>query len=269
MEGAGGAAAGVLMPLGLEPELVQAGIGQHVEREERFYMPHLWCLHLYTYEARLELDGRLMHIEPGCAGIIPPGVRQVYRFEGPSRHLYAHFRFTGQVADADRVHVPLLVQLGERVREAEKLFRSAIDAGALRPRRADAALWELLWRLTEAIPAASRPVSAPHPRLEAACQMIERELSGELRVRELARRLGLSHNHLDRLFKAAFKVSPAAYIRDRRMQRARHLLENSTLPIKVVAANVGVPDLQAFNKCVRKAFQASPRALREARDIAP
>jgi transcriptional regulator GlxA family with amidase domain len=46
------------------------------------------------------------------------------------------------------------------------------------------------------------------------------------------------------------------------MERARHLLRESTLSIPAVAAAVGIGDLQAFNKTCRRELGASPRAVR-------
>ena len=48
------------------------------------------------------------------------------------------------------------------------------------------------------------------------------------------------------------------------MKRAHHLLTASTLPIASIAATVGIPDLQAFNKACRRTLGAPPRAVREA-----
>lgn len=78
----------------------------------------------------------------------------------------------------------------------------------------------------------------------------------------VAQAAGVSHNHLTRLFKAATGDTVVGYIRRRRLDRARHLLRASTLSIPAVAASVGIPDLQAFNKACRRELGASPRALR-------
>jgi transcriptional regulator GlxA family with amidase domain len=48
------------------------------------------------------------------------------------------------------------------------------------------------------------------------------------------------------------------------MDRARHLLNASTLAIPAIAAAVGISDLQAFNKTCRRELGASPRAVRQA-----
>jgi transcriptional regulator GlxA family with amidase domain len=49
----------------------------------------------------------------------------------------------------------------------------------------------------------------------------------------------------------------------RRATRAQHLLLTTNLPVKVIAAEVGVPDLQEFNKLIRRHCGHSPRAVRE------
>jgi AraC-like DNA-binding protein len=53
------------------------------------------------------------------------------------------------------------------------------------------------------------------------------------------------------------------YVRRRRVERARHLLLHSGLSIKQVACEVGLPDLQLFNKTIRRAYGVAPRSLRE------
>ena len=47
------------------------------------------------------------------------------------------------------------------------------------------------------------------------------------------------------------------------MERARYLLEHSTMPIKAIARDVGIPDLHLFNKTVRRELGKSPREVRK------
>ena len=93
--------------------------------------------------------------------------------------------------------------------------------------------------------------------------MIERRLGDSLNVADLAEELGISHNHLTRLFRSKYGMTIAGYIRKRRVERARHLLAFSTIPVKSVAVEVGIPDLHLFNKTIRAVLGRSPRAVRE------
>jgi transcriptional regulator GlxA family with amidase domain len=52
------------------------------------------------------------------------------------------------------------------------------------------------------------------------------------------------------------------YIQERRMQMAQYLLKHSTLPIKSIAAEVGMPDLHQFNKTFRRILKEAPTGMR-------
>ena len=58
------------------------------------------------------------------------------------------------------------------------------------------------------------------------------------------------------------------YIRQRRVERALHLLAHTTLTVKTIAGEVGLPDLHFFNKTIRAAAGLSPREYREQRGTA-
>lgn len=129
------------------------------------------------------------------------------------------------------------------------------------PRRADAEVWGALWRVAAlAGPADGQP--RPHRAVAAALAHIESHLAEPLTAPEVARASGVSHNHLLRLFRAETGSTVVAYVRRRHMERARHLLRESTLPIAAIADAVGIGDLQAFNKACRREWGASPRGVR-------
>ena len=74
--------------------------------------------------------------------------------------------------------------------------------------------------------------------------------------------VGISHNHLTRLFRSQTGGTVIGHLRARRMARAAHLLRESTMSIRAIAASVGIPDLQAFNKSCRASAGLSPRQIR-------
>ncbi|GIG66906.1 AraC family transcriptional regulator [Phytomonospora endophytica] len=223
-------------------------------RVDRFRLPDLWQLHLYRYDADLTVDGESYRITPGRVSLIPAGATSQYIYRGPSEHLYVHFRPAPSGA-AQRI--PVLQDAGAEVPVLTALLSSAIAVWPTSPARATAEVWAALHRIA----ALSEP-GGPHPAVGAAMAHIESGLAGTLEVPRIAAAAGVSHNHLTRLFRAETGDTVVAYIRRRRMHRARHLLRESTLPIPTVAAAVGIPDLQAFNKVCRRELGAAPRALR-------
>lgn len=250
------------VPLGEPPEIVNAGIGVHGLHvpEECFRLPDLWQLHLYSYDGELEVGGTVHPIRPGHVSLIPADAEVRYRYRGVSEHLYIHAR----LADRGEAHqVPVMQDAGAAVAVFDGMLRHAITAAASAPARASAEIWTILWRLTQLRP--RHAGEGEHAAVAAALAYIEERLPRPITVPEIAEAAGVSHNHLTRLFRAERGTTVVAHIRRRRMERAAHLLGESTLSIPAVAASVGIPDLQAFNKACRREFGKSPRALRSNR----
>jgi len=86
-----------------------------------------------------------------------------------------------------------------------------------------------------------------------------------MRVADVAREVRLSTTHLRRLFEAECESSVKEFIQARRLERVRHLLEHSTLSVKAIANEVGMSDLQQFNKLVRRHLGDAPSRLRRQR----
>jgi AraC family transcriptional regulator len=237
------------------PEVVNLGVGVHgvTSRREVFRLPDLWQLHLYRYTAELELAGTTYPIRPGYVSLVPAGAEVQYRYRGRSEHLWVHLR-PGRGSSRD---VPVMQDAGAETPLLTSLLLGAIESSAQHPARAGAEVWTALWRVAE-LTAADRP----HAAVATAIAYIESNLADPLTVPGLALVAGVSHNHLTRLFRAETGSTVVGYIRARRMARARHLLTSSTLPIPAVAASVGIPDLQAFNKACRRDLGAPPRAVR-------
>lgn len=248
------------------PELAAVGIGVHgpAGHVDVFSLPDLWQLHLYGYDADLTVDGTEHSIRPGRVSLVPPGAEVRYRYRGRSEHLYVHLRLG---AGGAATSIPVIQQAGPELGFLSVQLRQALAAWPHTPSRAVAEVWGALWRVARLTPPQGRSAQAVHPAVAAAVALVETRLAEPLTVSEIARTVGVSHNHLTRLFRAATGQTVVGYIRARRMERARHFLRATTLSIPAVAASVGIPDLQAFNKTCRRELGASPRGIRAARAV--
>jgi len=262
-----GTEARIFLPLEGRPELVSSGEYIYpADTVGTWRLLDFWSLHLYRYRAELTVDGQTFRVEPGYASIVKPLVEQRWHFLTSAPQVHAHYRFPAKPG-APLVALPVVQDLGK---DFDRLYRGMHEAlGWFQTNRlrAEIRLWDTLWELAErAAPLAPQPGSTEarwHPVLKSAVELIERRISQNLRVEALAAEVGLSQNHLIRLFQARFKTSVVGYIRRLRTERARHLLVNSTLPVKAVAVQVGLPDLQQFNKVIRRELGRSPRQVRE------
>ncbi|MFG2470622.1 helix-turn-helix domain-containing protein [Streptomyces canus] len=251
------------LTLDLPPHVENAGVGVHGSAgpHDVFRLPRLWQLHLYGYSGTLELGGSRHPIRPGHVSLVPPDTEVHFHYDATRcEHLYAHFRLPG---DGERRRVPVMQDAAADAAVLAGLLRQTVAASAQSSARASAELWTVLWRTTGLTAAGENRPGSRHPALRTAVAHIEEHLAGPLSVPAIARAAGVSHTHLTRLFREDTGHTVVAYIRRRRTERARHLLIASTLAIPAIAATVGIPDLQAFNKACRKELGASPRAVRE------
>jgi AraC-like DNA-binding protein len=250
------------MPLGGKPVIKQVGLNVHgQQRVERYFMDGLWSLHAYRWKGSLSIGGRNFEVRPGAISIEPPNKPLVWRYDQETcPHYYVHFALP---SGDGRVAVPVIQDMGEGFEEICEELERLIGLYASKPIRAEIRLWDLLWRL--AAPHgenASTTVSGLPYAVQTAVAIIENELT-RVSAGEVCRRVAVSQNHLTRLFRRSFGCGVGAYIRRRRAEKALALLERSNLPIKTVAAEIGLPDLHQFNKFVRKELGRAPSRLRK------
>lgn len=82
-------------------------------------------------------------------------------------------------------------------------------------------------------------------------------------VADLAAAAQLSRRTLERLFMAELGVSPAAWLVDQRLQRARLLLETSDLSIEAVAQRTGLGTSASLRRHFRANLATTPTAYRQ------
>lgn len=236
------------------------------ERNADNYVVHSYAIHFYKHEATLTIGDARFEITPGSVGVIPPGVSHEYQPRGRSEHLYAHFSLREQ--SGDTVPVLALQDLGPDFSSFVERFEHAVHVFRTRPAQAEARVWDILWELSERTTRKELRQSRRHVALDRACRVIQTRLSESLSLADLAGPAGVSPAHLTRLFRAELGLTATDYLRRCRLERALHLLTRSEVPIKEVACEVGIPDLHAFNKVVRRGYGLSPRELRS-RGAAP
>jgi transcriptional regulator GlxA family with amidase domain len=142
-------------------------------------------------------------------------------------------------------------------------MKSALGAIDTAPYRLRARAWNLLATLAATLSPTLPSPHIAHPAVDKAQQLIELRLGSPISVADLAEEVDVSLSYLSKLFRKACDQTVAEYIVRRRAERAFHLIANSTMPIKAIAYSVGLPDLQQFNKAIRRSYGKSPRTIRE------
>jgi AraC family transcriptional regulator len=91
---------------------------------------------------------------------------------------------------------------------------------------------------------------------------IEQHLDCAITLTELAQLLGLSYSHFCRVFSQSFGEPPLAYVRTRRVERAKELMLSDGLPLSVVALECGLSDQAVLCKLFRRVTGETPAAWR-------
>jgi AraC-like DNA-binding protein len=105
---------------------------------------------------------------------------------------------------------------------------------------------------------------AVHPQLSLATDFINRNYPESLSLEDVAKAANVSVSHLHMLFRTHLGESPHQYLIQKRMRIAGHSLATGNESIKVVAAEVGYPNVENFCRAFRKFFGRSASEYRQA-----
>jgi AraC-like DNA-binding protein len=92
---------------------------------------------------------------------------------------------------------------------------------------------------------------------------VESQLERGVRVRDIARVLGLSTAHFARSFKITAGIPPATYVALRRLERAKSLLISSSETLAQVALACGYSDQAHLSHAFRRRVGTSPSLWRQ------
>jgi len=96
-----------------------------------------------------------------------------------------------------------------------------------------------------------------------ALKYIESNLFEPLEVSEIAKRSGASVSTLVRKFRADVGATPYAYIKQRRLDEALHLLQSGEHSVGGVALLVGYENFGAFSEAFKEKFHRTPSSFRK------
>lgn len=240
---------------------------------------------LYSLEERM--DGRVFRTSGGAGdvGVIPAGVPTGFRSRGKGPQRVESFAmsldpgFLHSAAEGAGVSpdgVEIAGSLGGRDPEIERIAASLLSeletGGLLGDVYADAlatllavnllrrhsSLGRGAVRRTQREPAGGLPKSM----LRSVTEYVEENLARNLTLAEISGVAHMSPFHFSRMFKVSTGLSPHQYVIHRRVERARGLLANTTLPLHEVARLSGFTDQSHLAKHFRRLVGTAPRSFR-------
>ncbi|GED68323.1 hypothetical protein BRE01_20250 [Brevibacillus reuszeri] len=105
-----------------------------------------------------------------------------------------------------------------------------------------------------------------HPGLRRAVDYLHAKSSEQIQLDQLAEAVGLSKYHLIRMFRAQLGQTPAQYLSDLRINKARQLLQKTNLDITSISFEVGFGSLGTFERVFKRRTGHSPSHFRQSKE---
>jgi len=213
-------------------------------------------------------DSHEFHLKPGCMLIIPIGSNYSFRTTESKSYsklaLEARGTLLRATCEALGLARPLLLSLSsddaalfeKQARELDGLMLSACESSVP---EALSKFYAILLRLSILANATQNGCGFPLSRAKA---ILDNSTHDESGISNAARELGYCRASFNRLFKRESGLSPLQYSIQRKMERAKHLLSCSDLPVKEISTHLGYANQLYFSAAFRKHCGFSPRAFR-------
>ena len=99
-------------------------------------------------------------------------------------------------------------------------------------------------------------------RLTKAVRFMEKTIEQPLPVAAIAKRIGVSSNTLESIFKKHVGMTPGRFYLNLRLKAANRMVEGSNLSLREIAVRSGFNSLSAFSRAYGREFGKSARAVR-------
>jgi AraC family transcriptional regulator len=100
-------------------------------------------------------------------------------------------------------------------------------------------------------------------QLQNVIDYIQAHLSEEIRLMDIAERLGMSQYYFSRLFKQSTHISPYQYVIQQRIDRAKHLLKTTSMSMSEIADQTGFSHQSQLTNQFRKIVGTTPSNYRK------
>ncbi len=205
-------------------------------------------------------------VQPGDAFWVPPGVPHAVQWSGTFRYAEVYFSIKTAGRHLTWAGLPRVFHgAGDLKRSLDRLAEEVQVGGGHQEQRLRALLSGLcidLWRI-EAADGDEQGQGLSRGQRRIVLETARRRGAASLEPRDLAKALSLSPNYFSRQFRAAFGVSPRAWLNRRRIEEAAVALGQTDLPVYAIADQWGYAGVAQFSRQFKSVMGQSPRDYRQ------
>jgi AraC-like DNA-binding protein len=249
--------------------------GEQWVPEQFLIEPHehpVWEIYLQLHGVTRWVAGDQSYLlQPGQLFAVPPQL--VHHLAGRSGN--HHFYFAAVDLEPVVRRQPVLATgwpstvVHRDAGELAHAFAQLVRELTTRNEYADVGLSLAVDHLVLAVARAMAPTAAPqlamHPAVRTVKRLLDQEFHARWTLRQLADRVGLAPSYLAELFANHLGQPPHRYLNERRIDRARQLLDSTDLTVTAIASTLGFSSSQHFARAFRQLTDTTPTAYRRIR----
>lgn len=238
--------------------------------------PYSKLYYIRKGECELVIEGEVYHAMPGQCYLIPAHTRHSYYLinENHMEKYWMHFELkTGDEQALQGLRLPYFVTVPKEEQERwdsyfQRIYELAVlddTASRLAEKAEILNLISAYIRLAEKTGLRTEKASSKAPRQNIlfVIDYMNRHLAEKITVETLAGLLHVHPNYFIRMFKTYMGVPPMNYVNRLRVERAKALLENTTLPVSDVMTQIGFDDISTFSSFFKHYTGYNPRLFRD------
>lgn len=221
-------------------------------------------------EGWLKIGEKEYYPKPGELFIMPQGILQSYSSinNNPFKKYWCHF--TAKIGDKnlfDLVDIPYYIT-ANNFEELKALFArlsAEHENNTLSSKiKEKAMLLEILALYLEATNTENLKLSQTPSmdKLNEVLNFIKDHINENITVEQLAALAHFHPSYFTRIFKKYVGTSPIQYINNSKLEKSKHLLRTTSLPIHEIADSVGFSDIYYFSKAFKSYTGFSPTDYR-------
>lgn len=238
--------------------------------------------------ARLTINGTTHRLTPDHMYIIPAFTQHDDQCEGRFEHYYVHIYENDAFGQnlTEEMEFPVQIKGSDM---DKMLFRNLCDHNrAMALKNSDPKIYDnkhslidcvrlnrerplfdrlesagIIYQLLSRFVKYSKPkFQTSDPRLQNAVKTINSTMSDIVRIESLSHSAGMSTDHFIRIFKNELGCTPAQFIIEKKMMRARLKIATEIMPIKEIAYSLGYDDVSYFSRIFKKNVGLTPQQYR-------
>lgn len=231
-------------------------------RYPSYRRPYNWLIHTLSGRGTVQMENNSIELLPNTLAVLPLNQLCHYRCQGPMK--FGACAFTLELAtglDVFELYEPPLKPLNFLdIQPINNIIKAGNNDSEYFS--AIASMYQLLSPIiNESIPIG--PINSDYDKIEKVLNHIEKNLSIDISIPQLAVIHGSSIAHFSRWFNRVMNISPKKYINQKRMELACKKLLLSGDNIETIAYQCGFEDALYFSKSFKKIIGLNPSSYRK------